>query len=222
VELPTIEAMQTESTSASAKLERIDAMIREALPEHEAEALVARIRAELVDPGTDWEELAAENARLQHELERQAETDPLTGVRNRRRFFADLRRELESARRHEDALSLLVVDLDGLERINESHGYEAGDGVLVALAETLLRTVRVTDMVARIAGDDFAVILPRTDIVGAERAAERIADATEVPVLIGAACLVDDVTSGAQLLEVAYGTLADRRGLARRNRDQPA
>jgi diguanylate cyclase (GGDEF)-like protein len=214
--------MQTESIWAGVKLERIEAIVRDTLPEHDADALIERIRAELVDPAADWEELAAENARLQHELERQAETDPLTGVRNRRRFFADLRRELESARRHEESLSLLVVDLDGLERINDSHGYEAGDGVLVALAETLLRTVRVTDMVARIAGDDFGIILPRTDIVGAERAAERIADATEVPVLIGAARLDESVTSGAQLLELAYGTLADRRGLARRNRDQPA
>jgi diguanylate cyclase (GGDEF)-like protein len=209
--------MQTESMWAVARLERIEAILRDALPEDDADALVQRIRQELaVDPGADWEELAAENARLQVELERQAEADPLTGVRNRRRFFADLRQELESARRHEDVISLLVVDLDGLERINEAHGLEAGDGILVALAETLLRTVRVTDMVARIAGDDFAVILPRTDLVGAERAAERIADATEVGVLIGAAEATDEITSGAELLERAYETLADRRGAARR------
>jgi GGDEF domain-containing protein len=71
-------------------------------------------------------------------------------------------------------------------------------------------------VVARIAGDDFAIILPRTELNGAERAAERIADATEVPVLIGAAQLGPDVTSAAQLLELAYGTLADRRGATRR------
>jgi diguanylate cyclase (GGDEF)-like protein len=211
--------MQTHEPSLEdLRLERIEAVVRDALPAAEADMLVERIRAELlVDVApADWEELAAENARLQHELERQAETDPLTGVRNRRRFFGDLRRELEEARRHEESLSLLVVDLDGLARINEAHGYESGDGILVALAETLLRTVRVTDMVARIAGDDFGVILPHTDLAGAERAAERIADATEVPVLIGAAQLVDGVTSGAQLLEHAYETLADRRGAARR------
>jgi diguanylate cyclase (GGDEF)-like protein len=211
--------MQTrESSLQDLRLERIEAVVRDALPAAEADMLVERIRAELlVDVApADWEELAAENARLQHELERQAETDPLTGVRNRRRFFGDLRRELEEARRHEESLSLLVVDLDGLARINEAHGYESGDGILVALAETLLRTVRVTDMVARIAGDDFGVILPHTDLAGAERAAERIADATEVPVLIGAAQLVDGVTSGAGLLEQAYETLADRRGAARR------
>jgi diguanylate cyclase (GGDEF)-like protein len=216
VGLPTIGFMQTESTSAGPQLDRIEAILRDSLPEAEASALVDRIRTELVDPMADWEELAAENARLQHELERQAETDTLTGVRNRRRFFADLRRELDLARRHEEALALLVVDLDGLARINDSHGFEAGDGVLVSLAEMLLRTVRVTDMVARIAGDDFAIILPRTDLNGAERAAERIADATEVPVLIGAAQLSSDVTSGAQLLELAYSTLVDRRGATRR------
>ena len=203
------------------RLERIETVVRDALPPAEADALLERIRAELLLDAApaDWEELAAENARLQHELERQAETDPLTGVRNRRRFFADLRRELEEARRHEESLSLLVVDLDGLARINEAHGYESGDGILVALAETLLRTVRVTDMVARIAGDDFGVILPHTDLAGAERAAERIADATEVPVLIGAAQLGDGVTSGAELLELAYVTLADRRGATRRRAD---
>jgi diguanylate cyclase (GGDEF)-like protein len=215
----TIGAVQTPDLSLhDFRLERIEAVVRDALPAEDADVLLERIRAELladVAPA-DWEELAAENARLQHELERQAETDPLTGVRNRRRFFADLRRELEAARRHDETLSLLVVDLDGLARINEAHGHESGDGVLVVLAETLLRTVRVTDLVARIAGDDFGVILPRTDLVGAERAAERIADATEVPVLIGAAELRDDVTSGAELLELAYGTLANRRGAARR------
>src|SRR5512132_2473113 len=130
--------MQTrESSLQDLRLERIEAVVRDALPAAEADMLVERIRAELlVDVApADWEELAAENARLQHELERQAETDPLTGVRNRRRFFGDLRRELEEARRHEESLSLLVVDLDGLARINEAHGYESGDRILVALAE---------------------------------------------------------------------------------------
>ena len=115
--------MQTESMWAGVKLERIEAILRDALPRTTPTRWCSGSAPELaVDPGADWEELAAENARLQVELERQAEADPLTGVRNRRRFFADLRRELESARRHEDVISLLVVDLDGLERINEAHG----------------------------------------------------------------------------------------------------
>jgi diguanylate cyclase (GGDEF)-like protein len=194
-------------------LERIASVLRETLPPATAAGVFDRIRSELAGtiPGSEWEELAAENARLQHELERQSEADPLTGVRNRRRFFEDLRREFAEARRHRDDLSLLVIHLDGLAEVNQDHGFDIGDGMLIALSETLLRTVRVTDMVARLGDDDFAIILPRTDHLGAERVAERVSDASEAAVRIGISSAREDVTSGADLLERAYATLADRR-----------
>jgi diguanylate cyclase (GGDEF)-like protein len=199
-------------------LERIAAVLREELPAEAADTLFERVQAELAGalPPGDWQELAAENARLQHELERQSESDLLTGVRNRRRFFEDLRREFAEARRHQDGLSLLVVHLDGLADVNQEHGFDMGDGMLVALSETLLRTVRVTDIVARLGDDDFAIILTRSNLAGAEKVAERLADASEAPIKIGMAELREDVTSSGDLLERAFTTLADRRRTGRR------
>ena len=190
--------------AAPGPVERVAAVLRDRLPSHEAEEAIARVEG--------WEELAAENARLQYELELQTETDPLTGLRNRRRFFADLRRELVLARRHEDALALVVVHLDGLAELNREHGFAAGDATLVSLAETLLRTVRVTDLVARLGDDEFAVLLPRTDMAAAANVAERLADAGEAPVRLGIAALSADVSSGQDLLARAVATLAVQRG----------
>jgi diguanylate cyclase (GGDEF)-like protein len=199
-------------------LERVADTLHELLPPETAATVFQRLQAELAGafPPRDWQELAAENARLQHELERQSDADPLTGVRNRRRFFEDLRREIAEARRHEDDLALLVIHLDGLSSFNQAHGFDMGDGMLVALAETLLRTVRVTDMVARLGDGDFAIILPRTGLEGAAKAAERLADASEAAIRIGMWELEDDVASAAELLERAYSTLADRRRNGRR------
>ena len=121
-------------------------------------------------------ETTLENAQLQHELELLQSVDALTGLRNRQRFFEDLRRELAAARRYDSPLSLVVLDVDGLRGVNETRGYDAGDRLLLTLGELLLTRLRVTDIAARIGDDDFAVILPRTPIAGAQALSLRIAD----------------------------------------------
>jgi len=193
-------------------LRRITDAVREAVPGPAGDDLLARISAILAGlVPSDLEQIAVENAQLQHELELMQSVDGLTGLRNRQRFFEDLRREFAAARRYDSPLSLILLDVDGLRSVNETRGYDAGDRLLLALAELLMTRLRVTDIAARIGDDDFAVILPRTPREGAERLAERIADALGDWVTIGIGAAVASVTSGAELLERADRELASRK-----------
>ena len=108
------------------------------------------------------------------DLERAAHVDPLTGLANRRGFERALDRELAAAKRHRLCPALVVVDLDRFKAINDRHGHQAGDDLLVATADALRATVRASDMPARIGGDEFAVLLPDCNINTAELVAEKI------------------------------------------------
>jgi diguanylate cyclase (GGDEF)-like protein len=199
-------------SGASDPLTLIEAAVREVVAGPERDALVARIGQIIATaPADELERIALENAQLQHELELVQNVDSLTGLRNRHRFFEDLTREVAEARRHDSTLSLLVFDVDGLRDVNETRGFDAGDRLLLTLSELLLTRLRVTDIAARIGDDDFAVILPRTPLVGAERLAERIAEALGDWVDMGLAELEASVTSGGDLLERADRDLAARR-----------
>ena len=183
-----------------------------------ADELVARIAAILASAmPSDVERIVLENAQLHHELEMIQSVDPLTGLRNRHRFFEDLKRELAAARRYDSPLALLVIDVDGLRSVNETRGYEAGDRLLLTIGELLLTRLRITDIAARIGDDDFAVILPRTLGNGAEAVADRISDTLGDWVDIGVAVLDGTVTSGAELLERAHRELESRRSTRARS-----
>ena len=193
-------------------LQRIADAVREVLPGPTADDLIARLSAIVAGLlPRDLEQIAVENAQLQHELELMQSVDGLTGLRNRQRFFEDLRREFAAARRYDSPLSLVLLDVDGLRSVNETRGYDAGDRLLLALAELLMTRLRITDIAARIGDDDFAVILPRTPLLGAERLAERISEALGDWVEIGIASVGPAVTSGAELLDSADHDLAARK-----------
>ena len=100
--------------------------------------------------------------------------DALTGLRNRRGFGEAFDIEFERARRNNRPLSLVVADLDAFRELNDSHGHETGDAVLVQVAQTLSDGQRRIDISARISGEEFAVILPDTDEHGAYVLAERL------------------------------------------------
>jgi two-component system, cell cycle response regulator len=107
-------------------------------------------------------------------LARQALTDDLTGLANRRHGGRQLEREVALCVRHGRLLALVRVDVDHFKAINDSHGHEAGDQVLVEVARRLESAVRGGDELARWGGDEFVALLPDTDKAGALRAAERL------------------------------------------------
>ncbi len=95
------------------------------------------------------------------ELQRQADQDPLTGLKNRRRFEEDLRLELARSRRERTTGALLMLDVDEFKRVNDTLGHPAGDMVIGQIATVLGSRLRETDSLARVGGDEFAIVLPR-------------------------------------------------------------
>jgi diguanylate cyclase (GGDEF)-like protein len=118
--------------------------------------------------------IALENARLHSIAAQQAVTDPLTQLANRRRFMEALTSELSRVERFGGPLSLVLADLDDFKRINDRFGHPAGDEVLRQTARVLTQSLREVDLPARIGGEEFAILLPETQLAGAERLAERL------------------------------------------------
>src|ERR1700687_3767861 len=107
----------------------------------------------------------------------EARTDHLTGLANRREFERVMEREVALADRHSRQLSVMMIDLDNLKRINDRHGHRAGDAALRLVAQQLLRVIRASDVCARIGGDEFAVAMPETTIEKARDVAGRLRSA---------------------------------------------
>jgi diguanylate cyclase (GGDEF)-like protein len=130
--------------------------------------------------------LAIDNAHIRASLERQAQTDPLTGLWNHRAFHERLRDELLAASTEQRPVALVMLDLDDFKRVNDVYSHATGDHVLSEVASILLSSVRSSDTVCRIGGEEFAVIVPASGLPDAfrlaERLQERVAAATFGPV----------------------------------------
>ena len=118
--------------------------------------------------------VALESARLFAEVQRLATTDPLTGLLNRRAFTAAGTTELQRAGRHGRPVALVMMDLDHFKHVNDTHGHPTGDLVLATAAACCRRTLRATDVLARLGGEEFCFLLPETALVGGVVAAERL------------------------------------------------
>ncbi|MBU0665139.1 MAG: diguanylate cyclase [Proteobacteria bacterium] len=111
---------------------------------------------------------------LEHELQRQAQSDYLTGLSNRRYFIERSEEEVARAFRYGHPMSLLMLDIDHFKDINDTHGHHAGDTALQMFAAHCQEALRETDIIGRVGGEEFAVILPETDGEGAYEIAERL------------------------------------------------
>jgi diguanylate cyclase (GGDEF)-like protein len=114
------------------------------------------------------------NARMVKRLEELATTDGLTGLLNKRALSEVARQKLRSACRFDKPLSVLICDLDHFKLVNDTHGHDVGDRVIVGFSDVLKRTKRETDAVGRFGGEEFVLICEQTDVSGAELLAERI------------------------------------------------
>ncbi|KAA0590268.1 diguanylate cyclase [Azospirillum lipoferum] len=142
-------------------------------------------------------------------------SDPLTGLANRRAFFAAIDRTVAGALRHDTPVSLLMLDIDHFKEVNDTRGHDAGDVVLVALSRLLQRSVRQSDLVARFGGEEFAILLPNAPVDGAALLAERLRCAVRdlaipqdgailhVTVSIGVSTLTPDIDRADVMIKAA-------------------
>ena len=116
------------------------------------------------------------NIRLFEKIQRQATTDGLTGLMNHKTFYEALERELWRSRRHGGTISLIMADIDNLKRINDTYGHRAGDKAIKEISQRIRECIRQVDTAARYGGDEFAIVLPNTELKDALIVCERIVD----------------------------------------------
>lgn len=122
----------------------------------------------------DFAGIAIEKAYFSNTLKKLAQNDPLTGLYNRRCFEQFINDELESHKRYDTNLALVMLDVDDFKNINDTYGHPVGDDVLKALADIVQNAVRTVDKACRYGGDEFIIILPNGHIRDAEKVRDRI------------------------------------------------
>ena len=159
--------------------------------------LASEVIEKISDLNTEISKIARELQHKNRELERAnatitrlMNTDPLTGIANRRCFMENFSRFFSAAVRHDAPLSLVMADLDHFKKINDTWGHDAGDEVLKAFSAILRDVSRHEDAVARFGGEEFIVALPHTDLAGAIHFAERVRKTLESSVIGTAAITV--------------------------------
>lgn len=162
---------------------------------------------------------ASVEARYHHAVHHLATRDALTELPNRRHFIEAVDREIARAVRHGRPLAICLVDVDRFKPVNDRFGHIAGDGVLRQLAGILRRFARSEDMAARIGGEEFAVLLPETDVAAARAFAERLREAVatdtftldgeshRLTISIGIAGLADGREERSHLMKAADAAL---------------
>ncbi|HJU04732.1 MAG TPA: diguanylate cyclase [Nitrospiraceae bacterium] len=176
-------------------------------------------------------ELTAKN----RELDQMAIRDPLTGLYNRRFFDEALTREWQQFQRSGEAFTVIIMDVDAFKAINDEYGHETGDRALQQVGTALRANLRESDLIARVGGDEFAALLPRTDTEHCEQVSEKLREVLkalhvttspggiDVSLSLGSATVpgFPPVTSAAELLRVADKRMYDAKRLASSGRSHP-
>jgi len=150
----------------------------------------------------------SQRKQMEAELLRQASTDMLTGISNRRYFIAQAEQELRRSRRFARAMAVMMIDLDHFKRVNDAHGHATGDAVLQAFVKRALESLRQSDLLGRIGGEEFAVILPETELEAAREVAERLrAHLAERPVVAERAAIASTASIGVAQLSAKDGSI---------------
>jgi diguanylate cyclase (GGDEF)-like protein len=147
------------------------------------------------------------------ELDRISRTDSLTGLYNRWHLQDELTRQRRTAQRYDEPFSVILFDIDHFKHVNDTYGHPAGDLVLCEFARRLESQVRAEDVVGRWGGEEFLVLMPRTDLDGAMRVAERIRTVTDaspvaagtvsIPVTVSGGCAAGSADDSDDLIKVA-------------------
>jgi diguanylate cyclase (GGDEF)-like protein len=166
------------------ELEQANATLESRVEERTAE--LTRSNRSLAEEVAERRRVEAEREGLIGQLKQMAETDFLTGVMNRRSFYTAAERELSAARRYVRGLAVVMLDIDHFKAINDSHGHQAGDEVLKAVAMICRAECRDSDVLARYGGEEFVLLLQETHPGEAREVAERIRTAlAAAPVRVG-------------------------------------
>lgn len=139
--------------------------------DHRVEVVIPR---ELVSVARAFNTMTAQISAQQRELKQLATTDGLTGLLNRRQFDKILNEEIQRAERYHSAVSLILIDVDHFKHFNDTFGHQGGDEALRSTANVMSDVVRAVDIAFRYGGEEFAVILPESDLESAMCTAERI------------------------------------------------
>ena len=162
-------------------------------PIHDQNGNIVRIVEQLRD--------ITENQAAKKKLKLLATTDDLTGLWNRRHFMSMLSREVDRAHRYQEIFSVLLIDIDDFKQINDTYGHAAGDAVLVHFGKTIRAGLRQPDIAGRLGGEEFSILLPKTDLDEAVLLAERLRAAIETTPAI---CLEKEIRFTASIGIAVY------------------
>ncbi len=170
------------------------------IPENELTPNVQSVVATLMDEVERLKNDLDHSRQRMLELENIADEDPLLPILNRRAFERELARSLAFARRYQIPSCLVYFDLDGFKQVNDRFGHGAGDAVLMQVADVLNGNVRESDVVGRMGGDEFAVVLVHADYTASQEKAQRLLEAlTASPVDVGGTVISIAASAGCTL-----------------------